>query len=68
MKIAKKESKTIGAWTITLLYDEEGNVVAAELSSTRLARPIVIAKREKVHVKLPQQVKRFLKKHGFEIE
>ncbi len=68
VKIAKREEHRVGSWRIVLLYNENGEVVAAELDSTRTSRPLLIARHEKAKVKLPQRVKQFLRRHGFEIE
>ncbi len=68
MKIARRETHEIGAWEVTLLYGEDGEVIAAELHSKRTGKHILIARHEKVRVKLPQRVKALLKRHGFEVE
>ncbi len=68
LRIAKREEHKIGSWVVVLLYNENGEIIAAELNSTRLSKPLLIARHEKARVRLPQRVKQFLRRHGFEIE
>ena len=67
MGVARKEEKMIGKWKVMILYDESGNVIAAELESPRGHR-YLISRQENVRIKAPKRVIAFLQKLGFNVE
>ena len=64
---SKVEEKTIGKWVVRLLYNEKGEVIAAELESPRGKR-ILVSRGEHVAIDAPKRVIAFLQKLGFHVE
>lgn len=67
MPETRVEEKTIGKWVIRLIYNEKGEVVAAELESPRGKR-MLISRGEHVAIDAPKRVVAFLQKQGFHVE
>ena len=65
--IARRDEETIGKYKITILYDTEDNILGAIIEAPRAARPIYLAIHEEVRVKLPKQIRTYLRKLGFKV-
>ncbi|MET1128605.1 MAG: hypothetical protein ABWW70_04740 [Thermoproteota archaeon] len=68
MQSARREEINAGSYKLTIIYDSTGRVVGAVIEGPRLARPIYIAARERVILKLPKSVRKILRRYGFNIE
>lgn len=65
---ARREEHRVGNYTITIFYDEKGEPIGALVEGPRLPRPVYIARMETAAPKIPKQVRRFLRRHGFNVQ
>jgi hypothetical protein len=65
---ARREEIEAGSYRLTIIYDGAGRVVGVVIEGPRLARPIYIAARERVTLKLPKSIRKILRRYGFNIE
>ncbi|MET1101941.1 MAG: hypothetical protein ABWW69_05660 [Pyrodictiaceae archaeon] len=65
--IARRDEEIIGRYKVTILYDAEDKILGAIVEHPRAARPVYLAINEEIRIKLPRQVKSYLKKLGFKI-
>jgi len=68
LRVMQREEKHVGKYKITIFYSEEGRPVGALIEGPRLTRPLYIAAAEHSAPRLPQSVRRLLRRYGFMLD
>ncbi|MCC6010623.1 MAG: hypothetical protein QW604_04150 [Fervidicoccaceae archaeon] len=64
----KDEPIYIHGYRLTFIRDNSGEIIGVLIEGPRLGRPVYIPKSSPVKAKLPETIKKALKKEGFNVE